>query len=336
MLKDDTMGLGAKVRQKQSDECTGLNVFKDLLGRLNGKSEDIIKQEQQVRSELKTSLYVERKFGPMRFVKGGMLVGDKITDVLKKEDGVKKESDESAPKLETVPKLETASESDEAPAPKKEKKEKKEKKSKKRKANDSDSLDETDEKQDKRDKKKKKSRDEPAGGVTADAAVPVGTHEDGKEKKSKKSKKSKAKPEELAEADGEVKAKSKKSKKQKGDAADLAEADDAKNSALEDTDATKKKKKRKTQESSDVEAVATPADSTATPADSGASTPRVMSARHYARSRNIASKKLAMADMAALNQVRAHDILIAPVEQRRLIARHLDLHGETGVAYRLD
>lgn len=314
VLKDDTMGLGAKVRQKQSDECTGLNVFKDLLGRLNGKSEDIIKQEQQVRSELKTSLYVERKFGPMRFVKGGLLVGDHITDVLKKDDDVKKESDESAPRLEA------ASDSDETPAPKKEKKERKEKKekrSKKRKANDSDSLNETDEKQEKRDKKKKKkSRDEAAVEAAAGAAEPAGADDDGKEKKSKKSKKSKSKSEEPTEADGEVKAKSKKSKKQKGDAGDTAEADEAKDAVLEGTDATKKKKKRKTQEPSDVEAeveaVVTPADSTATPVDSGTSTPRVMSGRHYARSRNIASKKLAMADMAALNQVRAHGILTVP------------------------
>lgn len=310
VLKDDTMGLGAKVRQKQSDECTGLNVFKDLLGRLNGKSEDTIKQEQQVRSDLKTSLYVERKFGPMRFVKGGLLVGDQITDVLKKDDSVKKESDESAPKLEA------ASDSNEAPAPKKEKKDKKEKRSKKRKANDSDSLNEADEKQEKRDKKKKKSRDESAVEATAGATVPAVADDDGKEKKSKKSKKSKSKFEELTEADGEVKAKSKKSKKQKGDAADTAEADDAKDTVLEGTDATKKKKKRKTQEPSDVEAeveaVVAPADSTATPVDSGTSTPRVMSARHYARSRNIASKKLAMADMAALNQVRTHGILTVP------------------------
>ena len=75
-MKDDNLGLGAKIRQKQSTECTGLDGFKDLLGRLNGKSEDAIDKERKLRNDIKTSLYIERRFGTMRFISGGLLIGD--------------------------------------------------------------------------------------------------------------------------------------------------------------------------------------------------------------------------------------------------------------------
>ncbi|KAK7969013.1 hypothetical protein PG996_002544 [Apiospora saccharicola] len=285
-LKDDTLGLGAKVRQKQSDECTGLDVFKDLLGRLNGKSDDTIKKEQTLRSELKTSTYVERKFGLMRFVKGGLLVGDQMTDLLKKEepvdvkeDPVKEESKDELC-LRQVP----AQEDDETSRPKKEKK------SKKRKAEESEGTEEPEVKKEKKSKKSKREETE---------------DERKARKEKKKSKKSKSE-----EAEDEEKSKSKKSKKRKNETADEAdsaseEASDSKKKQKKD----KKEKKRKQREASDAsseEVVATDvtvaSTPTATPVESGTSTPQALSTRHFVRSRNIASKRRAL-DATALAQI---------------------------------
>lgn len=296
-LKDDTLGLGAKVRQKQSDECTGLDVFKDLLGRLNGKSDDTIKKEQTLRSELKTSTYVERKFGLMRFVKGGLLVGDQMTDLLKKEepvavkeDPVKEESKDEL-SLRQVPVQE-----DDATS-----KTKKEKKSKKRKAEESEGTEELEVKKEKKSKKSKREETE---------------DERKARKEKKKSKKSKA---EETPTEDQEKSKSKKSKKRKNEAAEEAdstseEASDSKKRQKKE----KKEKKRKQREASDAsseEAAATDvtmaSTPTATPVESGTSTPQVLSTRHFVRSRNIASKRRAL-DATALAQVRAALLTVTP------------------------
>ncbi|KAK7989839.1 cinnamoyl-CoA reductase [Apiospora arundinis] len=293
-LKDDTLGLGAKVRQKQADECTGLDVFKDLLGRLNGKSDDTIKKEQSLRAELKTSTYVERKFGLMRFVKGGLLVGDQMTDLLKKEEPIKEDSVKEESKdqilLADVPTQEDDGAS----------KSKKEKKSKKRKADESESAEEAEVK---KEKKKKRSKE-----ATEETTASGSTSEDERraKKEKKKAKKLKAAAEALEE-DDEVKSKSKKSKKRKN------EADDASEDASESKKKSKKEKKRKQRDASasssdevtttEVTVVPTPVESgTATPIASGTSTPQALSTRHFVRSRNIASKRKAL-DAAALAQI---------------------------------
>ncbi|KAK8050676.1 hypothetical protein PG994_012406 [Apiospora phragmitis] len=298
-LKDDTLGLGAKVRQKQSDECTGLDVFKDLLGRLNGKSDDTIKKEQTLRSEIKTSAYVERKYGLMRFVKGGLLVGDQMSELLNKEETAKedpvKEESKDQISLAQVPTQEDDGSS----------KPKKEKKSKKRKAEESESPEESDVKKEK--KKKKRTKDE----SPEEPAASGSTHEDEhKAKKEKKSKKSKAEETPVVDDEEKSKSKSKKSKKRKNAAVD--EADDVSEEASDSKKKQKKEKKEKkrkqqdtTEPSSedaittDVTVASTP---TATPAESGTSTPQALSTRHFVRSRNIASKKKAL-DATALAQI---------------------------------
>ncbi|KAI9814749.1 MAG: telomerase inhibitor [Pycnora praestabilis] len=85
-LKDDNLGLGAKRGSGQAaGECTGLDVFQGLLGRLNGKSDVDLEKEQRSREDLKRAIYTERRWGSVRFVKGGLLVGDKIQDLLEHE-----------------------------------------------------------------------------------------------------------------------------------------------------------------------------------------------------------------------------------------------------------
>lgn len=307
-LKDDTLGLGAQIRQKQSAECTGLDGFKDLLGRLNGKSEESIKKEQQVRSDIKTSLYAERRYGPMRFVRGGLLVGDQMQSVVstdtKVEPSEKKEDEKSLVNLDDIPVYS-------------EKKQKKEKKSKKRKAEEPESTDVTDGVHEK--KRKKRSKDE---GSLEDS---TGSQED--RKSSKKSKKAKREGDEETEEARSERKKKKKDRKSKLDPERDTEAsatpiasEESSESKKERKERRKREKKEKKQKQSDTtdsstEVVVstktstsvlaiTPQDSgLSTPTGTGTSTPQAFSARHLARSRNIASKRMAMADLQALNQV---------------------------------
>ncbi|KAH7027337.1 uncharacterized protein B0I36DRAFT_326905 [Microdochium trichocladiopsis] len=291
VVKDDFLGLGAKIRQKQSDECTGLDVFKDLLGRLNGKSEESIEKERKVRSDIKTNLYVENKFGLMRFVSGGLLAGDQMQDLVtkkEKEDVIKTEAEEVKVKEEDVSDSEVNASSS-----------KKDKKSKKRKAGDDEQEESRKEKS--RDKKKRKKSE--AAGNEDDS-----TDESSKKKKKKKSKSSSDSDEESAKA---------KDKKKKRKEKKLKEAETAASAATSDAEEAekrrkreKKEKKRRKLEAEDTTASSTPmvvdtpaASGTATPVETGTSTPTAMSARHYARSRNIASKRQAMADMKSLNQI---------------------------------
>ncbi|KAI1366756.1 hypothetical protein F5Y08DRAFT_118237 [Xylaria arbuscula] len=302
-LKDDTLGLGAKIRQKQSDECTGLDVFKDLLGRLNGKSEEALEQQRQVRSEIKTNLFVERRYGPMRFVSGGFLVGDqKMQELVDNKAAV-------APIKE-----ESASEGSEVEAAKKEKS-KKEKKSKKRKASESEESDPSDSKSEKKRKKHSKVVEE-ADINEAEAEESTGKRKDKKKKKSERSENTQEEEETATPVESEVKRK--KSKKSKdalqkpalsNGSADISENDASDKARRKEKKREKKRKQADITETSEV--ASTVQSSTTTPQDSGASTPittgtstpQILSARHRARSRNIASKRMAFSDMQALNQI---------------------------------
>ena len=76
------MGLGAKIGSGQgAGECTGLDNFQDLLGRLNGKTEAVIKKERRGREDIKRVLYADRRYGGWgKFVSAGHLVGDIIVE----------------------------------------------------------------------------------------------------------------------------------------------------------------------------------------------------------------------------------------------------------------
>ncbi|KAI1648067.1 uncharacterized protein F4817DRAFT_335763 [Daldinia loculata] len=311
LLKDDTMGLGAKPRHKQNTECTGLDVFKDLLGRLNGKSEEVIEKERKVKSEVKTCLYVERKYGSMRFVSGGLLVGDqmeRLTSTTTKAETPTEDVKEEHIKEESVTSLEDV--------PDRPVKKQKEKKSKKRKAGDVDSTDEPDAIPEK--KRKKQPKDD---APQDDSANNVGDEDSSKKKKSKKSKRKNTEGSEPLESE-----KKKKSKKSKKDAERETENDgtpipseetrvEKSKSKKEKKEKHSKKDKKQKQSNSSTDASvladtstptsdATPQESGAsTPIGTGTSTPRPFSARHLARSRHIASKRMAIADLQAMNQI---------------------------------
>ncbi|KAJ5739678.1 Protein pxr1 [Penicillium manginii] len=74
-IKDDTLGLGARLGRE--GEPTGLDAFKGLLGRLNGKSEEEQQVDQRKREDVKLARYVALKFPEVRFVRGGLLAQEK-------------------------------------------------------------------------------------------------------------------------------------------------------------------------------------------------------------------------------------------------------------------
>jgi Pin2-interacting protein X1 len=107
--REDNLGLGAKHGSGISaGECTGLSVFQDLLGRLNGKSEAVLEKEQKSRDEVKRTLYAERRWGGLRFVHGGMLIGDTIQEGIEGEteklEGKSMAVNEDTTALRTKPK----------------------------------------------------------------------------------------------------------------------------------------------------------------------------------------------------------------------------------------
>ena len=53
-------------------------MFQDVLGRLNGKSETQLVTERKLKIQLRGSNFVEQRWGRLRFVSGGFLVGDEL------------------------------------------------------------------------------------------------------------------------------------------------------------------------------------------------------------------------------------------------------------------
>ncbi|KAK7430862.1 telomerase inhibitor [Neonectria magnoliae] len=283
-LKDDMKGLGFS--RSKEDEVTGLDVFQDLLSRLNGKTEVAVEEDRQVRLAVKANYYVEQRWGPMRFVRGGLLVGDELREAPKEED----ESEASPSEVEAKKEVDDVEVGlNSAP-----KEFKKEKKSKKRKASDDGDVDtsgrESESKNKKRRKEERKLRE--AKNNTDDVKAK-------KEKKDKKDKSRSKKSSEKASSEGsqdednssDQRSKKRKAKKEK-----------------------KEKQKRKKEEAntSDSASLATtqestpaggsePATGTTTPSGTGTSTPR--GSRNFVRSRFIAQKRQAMMDTTALNQI---------------------------------
>ena len=278
MLKDDSLGLGAK--RNQGDECTGLNALQDLLSRLNGKSEEALGEEQKKREDLNINKYLHRRLGTVTFVYGGLLVGDKVQELA---DSMKDKHQEAA----QVPgSEETSGESSEAG--------KKEKKSKKRKAEDAEGV----QSDSKKEKKSKKSKSEDADEDSKSK------RKEKKEKKRRKERDASDKDEDSSpdDEDASDRKKAKKEKKEKRRKAKL-EKDDEDAADASDSKSKKSKKKRKADNEE-------PTTESSTPAASGTSTPSIPM-RHLARSRFIAQKRAAVMDQAALNQVN-HKILPSP------------------------
>ena len=150
-IKDDNLGLGARIRRQErkdefdNGECAGLDVFQRILGRLNGRESEINNELEIQRKEK----IINGKWG-VHFVKGEVLSStwDPKTMKLKSYANMEK-------------KRYTTSEDESDSEPKK-KKVKKEKKSKKDKKDKKHSKDKKEEKhsRDKKDKKHSKDKRE--------------------------------------------------------------------------------------------------------------------------------------------------------------------------------
>ncbi|KAH8602927.1 hypothetical protein B0O99DRAFT_647724 [Bisporella sp. PMI_857] len=287
-IKDDNLGLGAKIGSGVgAGECTGLDAFKDLLGRLNGKEEEEIQQEQRKREDLKRAIYSERKWGSVRFVKGGWLVGDKIQDLIDGEkerlreleekgssssdDSNSEASDSEPPAAEKLKKKRKVEIEDDA------EERKKSKKSKKRKLDDEDRPAEVVAFKVKKSKKEKdRRRKSKTAGEPAEADIVDNKALEKAEKKRRKEEKkaNKARREKESSDDSDKASKQKLKEKRKRTLNDITES-----SAPETPSA-----------------ISTPLNT------SGRSTP-IMTGRHAVRSRNIAQKRLASMDVASLNQI---------------------------------
>lgn len=77
MLREDNLGLGAQVG-KGNAETFGLALFSGVLGRLNGKSDAEVQKKQDALRDAELRAYQNTKYGFMNFVRGGLLVGDKM------------------------------------------------------------------------------------------------------------------------------------------------------------------------------------------------------------------------------------------------------------------
>jgi Pin2-interacting protein X1 len=266
-VKDDNLGLGAKIGSGVGHgECTGLDAFKNLLGRLNGQDEDELEKEQKSREDLKRAIYTERKWGSIRFVPGGLLIGDKIQDLIEGEaerlrkladGGSSKGSDNSS----------SSSEEEEVSLAVNAKK------SKKRKAeaeNENQEIFAVKIKKSKKDRKPERASNE------AQRAAEEIVDSSGK-KREEKHKKERNNRKQSLRAMGDSTDKSiKKSKKDK--------------------------RRHKLDGISESITPSTKESTPATPVESGRSTP-MLQGRHAVRSRNIAQKRLASMDIASLNQV---------------------------------
>ncbi|KAF3929090.1 hypothetical protein ABW20_dc0106509 [Dactylellina cionopaga] len=88
MLKDDTLGIGC--RGSQEDTCTGLGDLQSLLGRLNGKSDESVKNEEDARR----NTWIQGRYG-MRFVKGEVLESTWVTKGLKRNERAAEASEDT-------------------------------------------------------------------------------------------------------------------------------------------------------------------------------------------------------------------------------------------------
>ncbi|KAF5006027.1 hypothetical protein FDECE_7577 [Fusarium decemcellulare] len=296
ILKDDMKGLG--FNKAKEDEITGLDVFQDLLSRLNGKTEDAIEEDQQARLAVKTHHFVEQRYGPMRFVYGGLLVGDEM----------KEKDDDDSKDCKTTEDEDEDMVMESAPTPKDSKKEKKSKKRKASEDGEESSGRDAESKSKKRRKEERKLKENDSSADTDDSRAKK------KEKKSKKDKSKKSTEEVTGDEDtvpSEERSKKRKSKSKDKSRSPEDSEEDSKVKDKKSKKEKKEKKKRKKEEAAASESSSTVATQVSTPAvsapgtgtttPSGTSTPR--GSRNFVRSRFIAQKRQAVLDTKALNQV---------------------------------
>jgi Pin2-interacting protein X1 len=103
IFKDDTLGLGARLKSKDVEgQRTGMDAFMGLLGRLNAKDEKEVEILEKKEDQKKLERYANGRWGGMMFVPGGVLVGGE-------EFGTKKAAREAKAKQQLQDKQSEAS-----------------------------------------------------------------------------------------------------------------------------------------------------------------------------------------------------------------------------------
>lgn len=75
VLREEGLALGAN----SGNETFGLDAFQGLLGRLNGKSGEALRKEEEARRKVQIKIQQERRLGSLRFVSAGFLRMDEDT-----------------------------------------------------------------------------------------------------------------------------------------------------------------------------------------------------------------------------------------------------------------
>ena len=268
VLKDDNLGIGAKKGSGVNQgECVGLDVFQTLLGRLNSTDEEEYVKEQNRREDLKRAIYTEQKWGTIRFVHGGFLIGDKIQDLI---DGEKE-------RLKNLKEAESDSEST---------------------SSDSDSDSDSDE--DKL-KKSKKTIEVETAKLTLDIkSKKRKSEDDGEDKAAKKARKAAEKEERKAQKAAEKEDDSKLSKKERKQKRKERKAGKEKKRTLKAAKKEAKAAAKKDGKKDKKRSSAVP-----TPPISSISTPRpiLQSGRLAVRARNIEAKRMASMASSSINEV---------------------------------
>jgi Pin2-interacting protein X1 len=279
LVKDDNLGLGAKRGSGLAEgECTGLDVFQNLLGRLNGKDGDALMKEQRSREDLKRAIYAERRWGSIRFVNGGFLRGDKVQELIEKEEDHARTLTHGTPGTSA----DAATESDASQSSQPQTVEVIRFKAKEK-------------------KKKRKLKEDMKLSVSVASNMPESGLDNGDAVDG------------LSALKPEI---SKKKRKQSGDALEESATSSSIPESEKQKSSKKKKKHREKREATigeekdtknPVQVAQVPSRqsvSTTPVSNSGTSTPlSMLGGRHAVRSRNIAQKRLAVLDTASLNQV---------------------------------
>lgn len=297
-LKDDNLGLGAKRGSGVGQgECTGLDVFQNLLGRLNAKDDDelaALEKEQKSREDLKRAIYTEKKWGSVRFVKGGLLVGDKIEKLI--EDEAERVKGLQLTEKDLPDKKDNSEEEEVVESAAKEKRSKKSKKDKSTIAETEAENSISSDVQTKSGKKRK-------AGDAAKNTPETTSAEKSKKKRRRQEDAERQHPSKdtaTQESQDKVARKAARKEEKKRQAA-AAEAE------VEYSASKKDKKEKKWKEKGVISIdLPTPAINTpipSTPSSQPGTPSSMMSGRHAVRSRNIMQKRMASMDPAALAQI---------------------------------
>ncbi|KAG6060055.1 hypothetical protein E4U17_005117 [Claviceps sp. LM77 group G4] len=325
-LKDDMKGLG--FNKAKEDQVTGLDVFSDLLSRLNGKSDDAIEGDKLARLEVKTHRYVEAKWGPMRFVRGGLLVGDEMKEVpvpavedAKIPQHVEEESGKSSKKSKKRKAADLQEDSEggsSSDAKKEEKRRRKEERKSAKKSGGRGEGGETDDEEGSRLKKKAKKRrskkDEGKSSGAGSEDIEEEEEGGGGEEEEEEGGGGEEEEEEAVQVD--AKKSKKRDKKEKKEKKEKREKQGKKEKADPKEKRDKKEKKsRKKRDAAEAEAqpeveakstadldkkTSTSTSETSTPSTTGGLVP---GSRNFVRSRFIAQKRQAVMDAKALAQI---------------------------------